>query len=460
MARHVATLVAGFVTIPILARMLGASRLGYWNLLGTAAFLLGLCDLGLNTATLRAAAGTDPANAKRVARVASLMTFVLSVPAAALCVVWLWSAAEQLPQEQQSDARRAVLIGLSGGVVAAVTQSLRSYAQGQGRIVALAWGRAAGVLVQLALTIGLLLLGHELTAVAVGFAVGAALESALGFRAARDDVHAPGLPTGDQRKEMVRVAGSAMLTNVSVILAIRADVLVLERVTNLATIGAYSVASRLVDQGFTLVKQVSAALVPRLGKRASDRSGSVQLGTMIIGIMAVGPLAATAVAGRPILVLWAGEPIDLPILGVALAWLAGAAMMAAMSEVPSAAISLGDDPIVGARFIAIGSAVNVVLSVAGGYAFGAWAVAASTLAGNSVLALLVWRRSYRSFNWSPIVVLRVWLPIAGSGIVGAVAAALCQSASLHAILAVGVGAVLSVALGAGVLYLLRTPEVP
>lgn len=456
MARHVATLVAGFVTIPILARMLGASRLGFWNLLGTTAFLLALCDLGLNTATLRAAAGTDAAYAKRVARLACLTTLLLVGPVAALCAWWLWSAAADLPPAQQDDARRAVLIGLAGGAVAAGSQPFRAYAQGQGRIVKLAWARAAAVIVQLVITVGLLFAGYELTSVAIGFAAGALVEAVLGVLAARDGVVASGLPDRDQRREMIRVAGSAMVTNFSVILAIRADVFVLERVTNLATIGAYSVASRLVDQGFTLVKQVSAALVPRLGRRAKDRAGSVRLGTAIIGVMAAGPLAAAAVAGRPVVLMWAGDAVDLPILGVALAWLAVAAMVAAISEVPLSAMSLGGDAVAAARIIAIGSLTNVVLSVAGGYAFGPWAVAASTFAGNLVVAWLAWRSTVRSFRWSVSDVARTLGPVLIAAVVGGAVAQTAAVASTHALVATALGAAASVGAGAVLMLHLRS----
>ena len=447
MARHAATLVAGFVTIPILARTLGASRLGFWTLLGTAAFLLGLCDLGLNTATLRAAAGTDPRHAKQVARIAALSTAMLGIPAVAACAWWLFGAARALPIEQQGDARLAVIIALSGGALSAISQSARSYAQGQGRIVALAWARAAGVLVQLTLTITLLLLGRGLTAVAIGYAVGAVTESILGLRAAADGVSWQGTPQGDERKEMIRVASSAMLTNVSVILAVRADVFVLERVTNLATIGAYSVAARLVDQGYTLVKQVSAALVPRLGKRASNRDASIRLGTAIIGVMAAGPLAAAAVAGKPILILWAGHAVDLPILGVALAWLAVAAMVAAVSEVPLSGMSLGGDPVAAARYIAAGSFTNIGLSILGGYLSGAWAVAAATFAGNTIIAVLVWRWTSHSMRWRFDAIAKTLFPVLVSATSGAIVAFALAQTGVHGLVSTGLGALASTGLG-------------
>jgi len=96
--------------------------------------------------------------------------------------------------------------------------------------------------------------------------VGAVIEGLLGLRAAADGVEGRGLPSAEYRPEIRRVATAGLIGNLAVILAVRLDIVVLERVADLATIGAYSVAQRIVDQSFTLVKQVSSALVPRLGR--------------------------------------------------------------------------------------------------------------------------------------------------------------------------------------------------
>lgn len=82
MARHLLSIAAALVMTPVLARTLGAARLGFWSLLGTCAFLLALCDLGLGPATLRASAGHDVEGAKRASRLAALVTGVLAVPVA------------------------------------------------------------------------------------------------------------------------------------------------------------------------------------------------------------------------------------------------------------------------------------------------------------------------------------------------------------------------------------------
>jgi O-antigen/teichoic acid export membrane protein len=421
LARHVATASVGFVTIPILARVLGARMLGFWSLLGTSAFLIALCDFGLNAATLRAAAGADAALAKRTSHYAARWTLLLALPTSAICGVWLWLVAAELPADQQSHARIAVPIALAAGVLNAVAQSARSYAHGRGRLVALARTRTIGAVVQLAVTLVILAALRDLIAVATGYAAGMTVESILSWVVAKDDIEARGIPSVEERRDLLIASRAAFITNLSVVAAVRIDVIVLQQVTDLETIAAYSVASRLVDQGYTFVKQISAALVPRLGARAQNAEGILSAGTMVIVALAAAPLAVLAVAGRPLIVLWAGSAIDRPILGVATAWLGVAAIVAASEEIASSRIALGGDPRIAARAIMCGSIVNAALSVIGARFVGPAAVAAATLAGNIVASYLLWSATRKALGWSLARVASALAPGLVAGVVGAVA---------------------------------------
>lgn len=432
-ARHAVTVIAAIITVPILARTLGAERLGFWSFLGTVAFLISLCDLGLNTATLRAATGKHAPYARSVAHLAAAVTAVVSIPFTAAAVGWLWSVADRLPREFEADARGAVIIAVVGGAIAAVSQPLRSYAQGQGYLVKLAWARAAAVGIQLLVTVLGISLGQKLRAPATGFAVGALVEAAASAWAVRDGVRSAGFPTREQRREIVRVAGAGLLTNFAVVLAVRLDLVVLERIANLATIGAYSVAQRIVDQGFTLVKQLSAALVPRLGTRADNRHSTIALGTVLLGTIAGAPLAALGVAGRPLIVSWAGPAVDQPILGQALAWYAAAAILIGVETVATSAMTLGGNPMAAARFVMIASLSNVAASVIGGLLFGPWAVAAGTTVGAVVSTTLVWRATRTAERWTWLQVVSALRPPAITVAVSGVSAALLDATGMHVV---------------------------
>jgi len=429
--RHLVSVVVALAMTPVLVRTLGVARLGFWSLLGTSAFLVGLGDLGLSAATLRAAAGSDAHAAKRAARLGALVTSLVSIPLTCGCGLWLVRVSRDLPVADWLDARRAVVIALVASIANAAYQPARAYAQGQGRLGRLATARTVGALAQLVVTLGLLSLGARLTAVALGYVASVMFEGGLCIATTMDGVAAGGWPTRTERRALFTVGRSAMLTNVAVALCVRADVVILQRVTTLDVIGAYSVASRVIDQGFTLVKQVSSALVPRLGARSQNRGAAVRLGTMLIGVLASAPLAALAVAGAPFIVLWAGRAIDLPILPIALAWLAVASIVSSTEEVACSALALGGEYRSVTIAFGAGTATNILLSVAGAWAVGPGAVAAATAAGNLVMAVIVWRATCRELGWSARAVVDSIAPAGIAACAAGACAAIAARASLH-----------------------------
>jgi O-antigen/teichoic acid export membrane protein len=429
--RHLISVVVALLMTPILVRSIGVARMGFWSLLGTSAFLVGLSDLGLTAATLRIAAGSDPGAAKRAARLASLVTAAVSLPVVLGCGAWLLGVVHQLPRAQWRDAQIAVALALVAGIANAACQPARAYAQGQGRLVLLAKARTAGTVAQLMVTLFALWIRAGLIAAAAGYTTCVMAEGAISLLATFDGVDAHGLPTRLERRSLFAVGRSALLTNVSVALCIRADVLILQRIATLDVIGAYSVASRVVDQGFTLVKQVSSALVPRLGQRSRDRESVVRFGTMLLGAITAAPLAALAVAGGPLVVLWAGHAVDQPILPVALAWLSVAAIVASIEEVACSSLSIGGDYRVVTRAFLAGTLTNVALSVVGGWTVGPGAVAAATAIGNVVMALLIWRSIRHAHRWSFGTVVSAMAPAAVAATVSGLLAAAGARALLN-----------------------------
>jgi O-antigen/teichoic acid export membrane protein len=449
--RHLVSVVVGLLMTPILVRSIGVARMGFWSLLGTSAFLVGLSDLGLTAATLRIAAGDDPRAAKRAARLASLVTAVVSIPLVLGCGAWLFGVVRELPPVQWKDARVAVALALVAGIVNAAFQPARAYAQGQGRLVLLAKARTVGTVAQLVVTLFGLWIRPGLIAAAAGYATCVVAEGAICLLATLDGVEGRGFPTRIERRGLFAVGRSALLTNMSVALCIRADVLVLQRIATLDVIGAYSVASRVVDQGFTLVKQVSSALVPRLGQRSKDRDSVIRFGTMLLGAIAAAPLAALAVAGAPLVVLWAGHTVDQPILPVALAWLSVAAIVTSIEEVACSSLSIGGDYRLVSRAILAGTLTNVALSIVGGWALGPGAVAAATAIGNVVMTVLVWQAIQRAQRWAIDTILSAMAPAAVAASVSGLLAALGARAVLHP--AGVVGAASALGLGAAFLRL-------
>jgi O-antigen/teichoic acid export membrane protein len=316
----------------------------------------------------------------------------------------------------------------------------------------------AGVLTQFVVTVSCLAFGLRLRAVAIGFATGTLVEAGLGLRAASDGVVSRGFPGKADRPELYRVAFASMLMNTAVALAMRVDVIVLERVTDLATLGAYSVVQRIVDQGYTLVKQIGAALVPRLGLRASNRGATVSLGTMLVGTLNAVPFTALAIAGHGFIVGWAGSAVDLPILPIALVWFAASATLSSVECIATSSMSLSGDALAASRYVMSGAVVNLALSIVGGLLFGAWAVAAATTVGNALVAVLVWRATKAHLGWSTAQVFATMLPVGlGAAVSGAVAVA-CLRLGMPSLAATATAIVAGLAIASVPIWRLnRTP---
>ena len=107
------------------------------------------------------------------------------------------------------------------------------------------------------------------------------------------------------RHRAMRDSGAALAINVAVAGALRADVIVLSVWFPLTTVAAYMVAARGVDQIFSTAKQMTSALIQRLG-RADSREIAVRFGTASLGALAAAALVSAALFGQPVLRFWVG----------------------------------------------------------------------------------------------------------------------------------------------------------
>ena len=125
--RHVTTALAGLLTIPLVARTLGADALGLWALLGMAAFALGLADLGLGVAVQRAAARGDVAGTRNTIRVAVGVILVVAPLLAIVSYAFLLDLPDLSPA-LASDAKHATIVAF-GRMVTIAEQAASDLAQ-------------------------------------------------------------------------------------------------------------------------------------------------------------------------------------------------------------------------------------------------------------------------------------------------------------------------------------------
>ncbi len=393
--RHAAGVVAGIVTVALVARRLGDAALGYWSVLGTASFLLGVADLGLSSAIQRALARDDRARAATLLRAALPLVLVVASALGLLAVLLLPPARGLDP----ADVRRATALVLFAGVAGAYAFPFRATVLVSVGTRPLGLARALGATVQIVATVLGLRLAPSLTACALALLLGLATETALTVAAARElDPSAPRWPSRGlgpaaraTLREGLREGAPSLVVNLAVLAAIRVDLFVLGRVADLPTLAGYAVAARAVDQSWVLAKQASTALLPKLGAGAT-RAEAVRSGTALLGTVVMAGMPALALAGGPLLRAWAGPSGASSVAHVTLLLLGAAAMVASLHEVSASALALGAKSPWGAGVpLLVGALVNLCLALALARPLGAYAVAGSTLVGNLVTAALVLR---------------------------------------------------------------------
>jgi O-antigen/teichoic acid export membrane protein len=452
--RQVAATLTSLVVYTVVARTLKAEKLGAWSLLGTVSFLLTVTDLGLTTAVQRAAVAGDEVRARRAVAL-TLVPLATLGPVVAVASYTLLLGIHSASPEVQRDVSRAAVVVLLAGVVSSLGAPYRGFAYARGRGNALAAARTVQALVHLVTVVcGFSWVGHTLAVPATGFLLGAVVELGitLGVARAIDPLLplAPALPLAFQETRAAVGQGAATLViNLSMVLAVRMDAIILSRVAPLALIGAYSVAARTVDMGYSLAKQATVVLQPRLGD-PSQRESAVRLGTAVFcGAIATG-MAAIALDAQPLLVAWVGPVADGGVTATVLALLALGAVVLSTEELAGSMLTLsGRTAWATAVPAAIGSLVNVTISVLGSPRYGIWAVAGSTVVGGVVMTLLVWINARRVLGYGFAQIGRAFAPPLTSGLVSlAVAWALRGFARTHALASL---ASCAVAMGAGAL---------
>lgn len=401
--RHIAASVAGLAIIPLVAHLLGVEALGAWALLGTIAFTLGLADLGLGAAVQRASARRED-NKTREIMSAAHCALVAVGPLLAVLVPSFGLDIGGAP-ELRREIDMAVVPTMVGGLVNAWGSTYRAFLVGRGALRPLAGAKVGAAALQVALTaVGLSFWPHV-------WVVGAALlfaslvETTGNILSARalDPLLpvAPRLPASWETTRLALRDGSAALAIAAAgLLAIRLDVAILAHSASLASVAAYAVASRAVDQSFTVAKQVSTALVCRLAS-AATRDQAVVTGTRALGgLVAVG-MVVLCLPGRDLLALWAGEAATRREAVQALAILGLAATVSAAHETVAAALMVSGRTAWDAAVpLVLGYAVNIALSVLFVDHLGVLAVAGGTLLGNVLTTSLLWARALQRFGWT------------------------------------------------------------
>lgn len=430
--RQILSLLPAFLVYPLIARFLTDEELGIWTLIGAAGFALVLIDIGLSTAVRRSAVTDDDA---RTRRLVSLTLFVIAalLPAAAFVYWFVLLDFSDASAELRRDGNHAAWVMFAGAVAGAwVTPYIDfNYAKGEGDTVAKA--RLIAAFAQLgSVAIGFPL-GFGLVVPAFGHSAGNLIMLAILLRNARKvDPELPLFPawrsSWPEARSAFRDGLAALVIHAAVVMALRVDYWVLKWSEKdralaaglsqsaavdkaLTAVGRYGLAGLAIGQAYLVAKQANTVLMRRLG-RGEERSEALKVGTVIFAAIIMSGMAAIVFDGQPFLTLVLGDKARGQIVAIVLALLGASSAVMATYQVASDMVMLGGRTAWACALpIAVGALVNLVISIAGAPSFGVWAVAGSTLIGNAVTAVMMWRAAWGLVRWDRHDLLGVLVPI-------------------------------------------------
>ena len=433
---------ATFLITPYIIQCVGQEDFGLWMLILCIVGYFELCDMGLATATVRFIGqyqgSGDVANRNRLASTLLVAYSVIGlvVAVAALGLVYFLPTLFSIPEAQHEKARwvagllsvRAVinmplslfagiLFGQQRGWILNVSKSLCYIFYG-GSVWLFMQG---GDVVLLAGINSLIFILEEFALFAVcKFSI-----SDLRIRWGLFDRHL--------LREVFSYSMCALLTNVTAIVLLRTDPIVVKFFFPLSAVAIYAVAMKVAEQTFMLTKQFINAFSPifaeLFGQGDQSAIRRVFLVSTKFALAGSLPLAIPLVmAGDDLVAAWVGE--EFRFCGPLLIILAIALVVKVLQETAENVLSMTGSH----RFIAINAIVdavsNVVLSVVLAMLIGMEGIAISTLLCTAFYGVaMVVRKTCQEFDVSAMEYIRhSILPMIGPAAIQVIAIVALQAA--------------------------------
>jgi O-antigen/teichoic acid export membrane protein len=313
--------VAGLISLPVLYRQLTASELGAWILLTGLTTIVGIADLGLGSATVRAVAA-DLAGTRRDTRIVLALGLIWPVAVALLAtllLLLLWSplAGALNFGDATASGRTAALLLMAGLLVDGIALPWRGVLEGSQRYPALVSMNAGTAVLGAGLTIAVAVTGGGLVELAACSVVASLLRTALiiAVTARLAPALSPSLAgaTAAEVRTATRYGLRVQLTAATGAVNLELDRYLLAGFFGTAVAAGFELGGRLVGL-FRLVPAFALmALFPmavtQTAQRGRDwlRTFNLQATRYLTMVAATGA-AMLVVCADPLVRLWLGEP--------------------------------------------------------------------------------------------------------------------------------------------------------
>jgi O-antigen/teichoic acid export membrane protein len=437
--RYLVAAVVSFMLVPRMTGAFGAERYGLWTLASSLLGFLLILDGGFGTGVVKwTAEARKPEDMQRRDELLSTALLVHYLAAAVGCALLFILAAVygrlfSIPGDLVSAGRvvflllgfRAVVVGIPGGF-------FRGLVFGSGKLlyvnaIQIASSLVYGFLCFRFLDSGISLSG--LAAIGLGTTLAENIAYVLLSRIIAPEIRISLKKASRARfREAFSFSGASFAVQISGVILMQSDVVLLKLFAPLAAVAKYGVAQRAAEYAFMLVKQVVNALTPPIARLDTEAEPEKARFFLINASKYSGGFAAIfAVAmiilGAPALSAWAGPEYGdaAPILAILMV-----SFVIIAVQMPCAAVlSLKGDHVYAAKAMVASTLLNIAASVVlvialgpGGLLgpdspYGPLGVALGTLiAASSVDGFAIPLRSFRRYGIRKMNLLsRVWFPI-------------------------------------------------
>lgn len=385
LAARCVSVTAALVSVPLTLHYLGADRYGLWIAISSVIALLGITDFGFGNGLVNEIARAHGRNDRDMARSSISSALALLVGVAAMLGGALALAYPSIPwarvfnvssSEAAADAGPAMAVFaacfLAGLPLSIVPRVQAGYQEGFHNSLWQAMGNVAAL-------IGLLLaIAREaslpwLVGLMAGLPVAATLANGIHLFGVRRPWLRPRLTsiTTVACRRLLRSGSLFFVLQVAAVATFTSDALIIAQLFGTATVPEYSIPMRLFSLAPMLLSMVLSPLWPAYGESLARGDVAWIRKTLVrslkLSLLATGiPSLILVLLGRPLLSLWVGPNLHVPIL-----LLAGMGLWTMMSGAgESVAMFMNGTNAI--RFQAVTASVTCVAAVTAKIAFGHW----------------------------------------------------------------------------------------
>ena len=316
-----AVAVAGLITLPLLYQHLTAPEFGTWILLSGLTTVVGIADLGLGSATVRAVAG-DLAGERRQSRIVLALGLIWPITVATISILVLllvWSPLAALLDlgDAAATGRTPALLLLVGLLVDGISLPWRGILEGTQRYPVLAAVNGGTALLGAGLTIAAAMGGGGLVELACCSLAASVLRTALLVGITRVLVPALSPSLAGARREDIRAAARygvpVQVTTATGAVNLELDRFVLAGFFGAAVAGGFELGGRLVNL-FRLLPALALLTLFPMAVTQTERRGPAWLRnfnlqiTRYLTMFAATGAAAMVVCADPLVRAWLGGP--------------------------------------------------------------------------------------------------------------------------------------------------------